>query len=159
MFCRHCGKELPEGAQFCPSCGNAAPSAESGTGAQSAQQGNGQNGYNGGSGGYYGVNGYGGGAQPGGYPPPPRPYPNPQDVYSGGWIALGFFFPLVGLILYLVWQTELPNRARACGKGALIGVIVYVALVVLMFIFVFIIFAIVASAGPYYAGIGAIFAA
>ena len=80
-------------------------------------------------------------------------------MYSGGWIALGFFFPLVGLILYLVWQTELPNRARACGKGALIGVIVYVALVVLMFIFVFIIFAIVASAGPYYAGIGAIFAA
>ena len=63
MFCRHCGKELPEGAQFCPSCGNAAPSAESGTGAQSAQQGNGQNGYNGGSGGYYGFNGYGGGPQ------------------------------------------------------------------------------------------------
>lgn len=38
---------------------------------------------------------------------------------------------MVGLILYLVWQTELPNRARACGKGALIGVIVYAAVVVL----------------------------
>lgn len=107
MYCRQCGKELPDGAQFCPYCG-AASNAENAGGQNAARQNGSDNGY---------------AAPP--YPPyPPRPYPNPQDIYSGGWIALGFFFPLVGLILYLVWQTELPNRARACGKGALIGVIV-----------------------------------
>lgn len=107
MYCRQCGKELPDGAQFCPYCG-AASNAENAGGQNAARQNGSDNGY---------------AAPP--YPPyPPRPYPNPQDIYSGGWIALGFFFPLVGLILYLVWQTELPNRARACGKGALVGVIV-----------------------------------
>ena len=142
MFCRHCGKELPESAQFCPYCGKSAETA----GESQAQPGN------------YGNNGYNGYEHPQqGAPYPPRPYPNPQDIYSGGWIALGFFFPLVGLILYLVWQTELPNRARACGKGALIGVIVYVALVVLMVILIFIIFGIAASAGLYYASACAAF--
>ena len=133
MYCRQCGKELPDGAQFCPYCG-AASNAENAGGQNAARQNGSDNGY---------------AAPP--YPPyPPRPYPNPQDIYSGGWIALGFFFPLVGLILYLVWQTELPNRARACGKGALIGVIVYAAGVVLTVILMVVIFAIAASAAPYY---------
>lgn len=133
MYCRQCGKELPDGAQFCPYCG-AASKAENAGGQNAARQNGSDNGY---------------AAPP--YPPyPPRPYPNPQDIYSGGWIALGFFFPLVGLILYLVWQTELPNRARACGKGALIGVIVYAAVVVLTVILMVVIFAIAASAAPYY---------
>ena len=133
MYCRQCGKELPDGAQFCPYCG-AASNAENAGGQNAARQNGSDNGY---------------AAPP--YPPyPPRPYPNPQDIYSGWWIALGFFFPLVGLILYLVWQTELPNRARACGKGALIGVIVYAAVVVLTVILMVVIFAIAASAAPYY---------
>lgn len=146
MFCRCCGKELPEEAQFCPHCGS--PVAF-----KNAEGAQGQGASPGDPGGQYGSadNGYSGQGTPP-YPPyPPRPYPNPQDVYSGGWIALGLFFPLVGLILYLVWQTEFPNRARACGKGALIGVIVSVSLVVLMFILMFIIIAIAASAGTYYA--------
>lgn len=81
MYCRQCGKELPDGAQFCPYCG-AASNAENAGGQNAARQNGSDNGY---------------AAPP--YPPyPPRPYPNPQDIYSGGWIALGFFFPLVGLI-------------------------------------------------------------
>ena len=39
-----------------------------------------------------------------------------------GWIALGFFLPLVGLILYLVNKDSNPPRAEAVGKGALAGV-------------------------------------
>jgi cell shape-determining protein MreD len=46
------------------------------------------------------------------------------DTGSIGWGVLGFFFPLVGLILYLVWKIERPKTANMAGKGALIGVIV-----------------------------------
>lgn len=41
------------------------------------------------------------------------------------WAAvLGFFIPIVGLILYLVWKDQTPMKARSAGKGALIGFIV-----------------------------------
>lgn len=157
MFCRSCGKELPENAQFCPYCGaSAAP--ESGAQQSAAQNGAGYGAqydpqYGPSYGAQYGPP-YGGQPQ---YGVPPRPYPNPQDVYSGGWIALGFFFPLVGLILYLVWQTEYPNRSRACGKGALIGVIVNFALVVVLLILSAVLVALAASAAPYYVSPAALF--
>ena len=34
---------------------------------------------------------------------------------------LGFCIPIVGLILFLVWQESKPNSAKAAGVGALIG--------------------------------------
>ncbi len=43
-----------------------------------------------------------------------------------GWAVLGFFFPIVGLILYLVWKDNRPKASLSAGKGALIGVIVNV---------------------------------
>ena len=49
---------------------------------------------------------------------------NPNDAPSGGFAVLGFFFPLVGLILFLVWNNSSPKKAKSCGKGALIGFIV-----------------------------------
>ena len=71
-----------------------------------------------------------------GYPPPgyvPVAYvpvgyvPAEPDAPSGGFAVLGFFFPIVGLILYLVWNDRTPLKARSVGKGALIGAIVYAA--------------------------------
>lgn len=55
-----------------------------------------------------------------------------QDAPSGGMTALGFFFPIVGLILYLVWKDQTPLMAHSAGKGALIGVIVWTALSILL---------------------------
>jgi hypothetical protein len=49
---------------------------------------------------------------------------NPLDAPSVGFAVLCFFMPLVGLILYLVWKSEYPLKAKSCGKGALIGAIV-----------------------------------
>lgn len=57
-----------------------------------------------------------------------------SDAPSGGYAVLCFFFPVVGLILYLVWKDQFPIRAKSCGKGALVGVIVYVALIILLYI-------------------------
>ncbi len=52
----------------------------------------------------------------------------PGDAPSIGIAVLGFFFPLIGLILYLVWKDTSPLKAKSAGKGALIGVIVSVVL-------------------------------
>ena len=52
----------------------------------------------------------------------------PVDAKSGGFAVLGFFFPLIGFILWLIWKNEMPLRASSCGKGALIGVISVVLL-------------------------------
>ena len=63
---------------------------------------------------------------------------DPSDAPSGGFAALGFFVPVVGLILYLVWRERLPRRARSAGKGALAGVITSVLLTILIYAIYFI---------------------
>lgn len=62
-----------------------------------------------------------------------------QDAPSGGMTALGFFFPIVGLILYLVWKEQTPLKAKSAGKGALIGVIVWTVLSVILAILAYVI--------------------
>jgi len=57
--------------------------------------------------------------------------PAKQDAPSMGFAVLGFFIPLVGLILWLVWKAETPLKAKSCGKGALVGAIVYVVLTII----------------------------
>lgn len=60
--------------------------------------------------------------------------PTSQDNGSFGWAVLGFFVPIAGLILYLVWRTEKPLSARRAGIGALVSVIVGAVLTVLLII-------------------------
>lgn len=54
--------------------------------------------------------------------------PRSDDAPSAGFAVLGFFIPIVGLILYLVWQKDYPLKAKSCGKGALIGFITNIVL-------------------------------
>ena len=60
---------------------------------------------------------------------------NGDDASSVGYGILGFLFPLIGLILYLVWKNEYPLRAKSVGKGALIGVIVSVVVGIIYGVF------------------------
>lgn len=46
---------------------------------------------------------------------------NDIDSSSVGFALLGFFIPIVGLILYFVWKESQPLKAKSAGKGALIG--------------------------------------
>lgn len=46
-----------------------------------------------------------------------------NDTGSIGWAFLGFFIPIAGLILYIVWRNTEPNNAKQAGLGALISVI------------------------------------
>lgn len=64
---------------------------------------------------------------------------NPVSDNGGfGLCILGFCFPMVGLILYLVWKDEKPISAHAAGKGALIsfvgGIIMYAIYFAIIFI-------------------------
>jgi hypothetical protein len=50
-----------------------------------------------------------------------------NDKPSVGLAVLSFIFPIVGLILFLVWKNTRAKRAKSCGLGALVGVIVQIA--------------------------------
>ena len=54
--------------------------------------------------------------------------PAVADAPNMGFAVLGFFIPLVGLILYLINKDTAPRKAKSAGKGALIGFIVSVVL-------------------------------
>lgn len=55
-----------------------------------------------------------------------------------GWGVLGFFFPLVGLILFLVWRKEQRPKSNASGIGALVGECMGVVLAIFTAIIIFI---------------------
>lgn len=138
MICTSCGKEFQNDMNFCPYCGAAAVRNEQQTQYYNqAPYGNGQN-YNQapyGNGQYYGNQPpYGNGQYYGNQPPYGYNATNPKDVPSAGFNALAFFFPIIGLILYLVWKDETPKRAKAIGKWALISFIVSIVINILMVI-------------------------
>ena len=53
---------------------------------------------------------------------------NDADAPNTGWAVLGFFIPIVGLILYLINKDTAPLKAKSAGKGALIGFCVSLAI-------------------------------
>lgn len=61
-----------------------------------------------------------------------------EEGSTFGWGVLGFFFAIVGLILFLVWKDEYPKRAKSAGIGALAGVIAVVVFYILIFVLAFI---------------------
>ena len=46
------------------------------------------------------------------------------DIPSTGLNVLSFLLPVVGLILFIVYQGKTPNKAKAIGKWALIGFVI-----------------------------------
>ncbi|MDR1237752.1 MAG: PLDc N-terminal domain-containing protein [Propionibacteriaceae bacterium] len=59
------------------------------------------------------------------------PNPNPpasNDTGSFGWTVLGFFIPIVGLILWLVWKNDRPKDSTKARNGFIAGLVVSVIL-------------------------------
>ena len=54
-----------------------------------------------------------------------------------GWTILGFFIPIVALILYFVWKDTEPDKAIAVGKGGLMAVSFNSPIIGLILYFVF----------------------
>ena len=60
------------------------------------------------------------------------------DTGNAGWGVLGFFLPLIGFILFLVWRNDRPRTARVAGIGALVNVILYLVALVLLVVAIFV---------------------
>lgn len=67
-----------------------------------------------------------------------------------GWGILGFFIPIVGFILWLVWKDEHPAKSRSAGIGCLVSVCLGV---VGSIIYIIILFAILGLGSGAYAAI------
>lgn len=63
-----------------------------------------------------------------------------EDSLSLGFAIFGFFIPIVGLILFLIYEEKKPKRAKSAGKGALIGFITKIVLAIILVI-LYVIFA------------------
>lgn len=63
--------------------------------------------------------------------------PNESTLLYG---VLGFFVPVAGLILFIIWNETYPRRAKTAGKGALISVILSCGMGILGFIIYLIVF-------------------
>ena len=57
-----------------------------------------------------------------------------EDAPNAGLAVLGFFFPIIGLILWLFYKETKPLMAKSAGKGALLSVILTFAFFFLVFI-------------------------
>lgn len=54
------------------------------------------------------------------------------DAPSTGYAILGFLIPIIGLILYLIWKNDYPQRASSIGKGAIGGAIFSIIVPILL---------------------------
>lgn len=66
---------------------------------------------------------------------------NPSDTGSFGWTVLGFFDPLIGLILWMIWRNDRPGDAGMADEGARGSAVVNVVLFILWIVFADILFA------------------
>lgn len=57
-----------------------------------------------------------------------------EDNSNLGFAILGFFIPIVGLIICLIYEEKKPKRAKSAGKGALIGFITKIVLAITLVI-------------------------
>lgn len=104
-FCENCGAEVQEGAGFCTHCGASLKGRVQTPPCREAEE--------------RPCSPHGGREA---YFRDYETYRDLQDTGSGGFGVLGFFLPIVGLILFLVWHDTYPRRARSAGMGALIAV-------------------------------------
>ena len=61
------------------------------------------------------------------------------DGPIGGLGILCFFFPVVGLILYIIWKDEKPVKAKGAGSSALWAVGLIVGFYILFFLLMMIV--------------------
>ena len=130
MYCRNCGQELNENDRVCPACGTPVSNVKEEQKTYSYQetaQGAPHNGpqtyeYNSGKTSDHKTYNYSG-----------PDYQPSEDSGSAGWGFLGCCFPLVGLILFLVWKDNKPRSAKSAGIGAIIGVVITIVLTLIFF--------------------------
>lgn len=148
-FCSNCGAQMADSELICPNCNTPAPNPYTSNGPADTPEPVAPTGpsipstppvspaqpysYGSASTSYNTAYNSAGAQQPSysyGAPTPPAndpyglaPSGNKPDEKSVGLNILGFFFPLVGLIMYCVMKSDRPKRAKSIGKSALGGFI------------------------------------
>ncbi len=125
MFCKNCGEKLSDGTKFCPECGAAVKAAESDSNARTS--------------GFTGPaveenttapaeettssNGPENASEEKSAKTAEAPKEDPKVTErSTGFMILSFLWPILGLILWLVWSESQPGKAISAAKGALASV-------------------------------------
>ena len=128
MFCTNCGYKLPQGANFCSECGAAVAAGEyqkDSPNVENAKESSQTDSY-------FDNKTY----DRGNFSYPKDYKASHADSDSGentfAYALLGFFMPIIGLILYIFWMRDYPKRAKSAGKGALISVILAVIAIVII---------------------------
>ena len=130
MYCRNCGQELNENDRVCPACGTPVSNVKEEQKTNSYKE-NAQGAPHNGPQTYEYNSGKTSDHQTYNYSGPD--YQPSEDSGSAGWGFLGCCFPLVGLILFLVWKDNKPRSAKSAGIGAIIGVVIAATLVIIPF--------------------------
>ncbi len=60
--------------------------------------------------------------------------PRTDDKKSGGFAFLCFMFPMLGLILWIIWKDDYPLKAKSCAKGAIVSVVLSAVFSILFFV-------------------------
>lgn len=118
MFCKACGHEIPNEAAFCPSCG-APVQSTSDAGATPPPPV-----YTPPAGGQYGY-----------VPPVPPVTPVSYEDADTLLKVASFFIPMVGIILYALDRDKKPVSAKSCLKMGVIGLVVWFAVPLLIWLF------------------------
>lgn len=60
--------------------------------------------------------------------------PSVTEKGSAGWFVLGFFFSIVGLVLWLVWRDSRPGDSRMARNGFIAGIVASIMLYVISYV-------------------------
>ena len=121
-YCQQCGSQLMDNSNFCPYCGS---KCEAPVSTQQDNTNNILNTFNQQQPNVNHFNNYN----------PNTPKPTEDQDSVAGYVCLSLCFPIVGIILFCVWNTTRPKNAKA----VLIASIISIALTVLFYVLMFII--------------------
>ena len=101
-YCTYCGTQLDDATLFCPNCGAKQDVSNTNTNSDGS---------------FFAENAFGNNSQGA----PRAFFANDPLVTerSKGITVLSFIFPIVGLILWLVWKDTKPGKSISAAKGAL----------------------------------------
>lgn len=57
-----------------------------------------------------------------------------DGTFSFLWGILGYFIPILGLVLFILWKDSKPKDSKAAGIGALIRMILWFLVVIFVFV-------------------------
>lgn len=122
MVCKNCGKEIENGAKFCPYCGKEVTETTKTNDSQASNSAEDKNVYEH-TANQSGSNNFSG--------------PVKEEKANVGFAILSFFIPLAGLIIFLVKKDNEPKTAKVSGICALVSFVLGIILSVVMFFWIF----------------------